>query len=311
MPYHKHAKIVGGSKLSSFITPMMATLSDEPAFDDPKWVFEIKWDGYRAVAELDGNNSRLYSRNGLTFDKAYTKVFNALKLIKTKAVIDGEVVVYDFNGKPSFQHIQNYTSRQNLPIQFQAFDCLEIKGKDISTKPLIERKEILRDLLPKSDIIQYCDHIEAEGTVLFEHAVKVGLEGIIAKRADSKYYPGKRSKEWLKIKNVLMEDFVIIGWTDPKESRQHFGALILARKENGKLIYAGTVGTGFTDKLLKDLADKLKSIGRKTSPMSMDIKVTSDMHWVEPRYVAQVQYTEMTADGSVRHPSFLGLRIDK
>jgi len=307
----KHVQIKGGSKLSSFITPMMATLSDEPAFDDPKWVFEIKWDGYRAIAEVNGNNTRLYSRNGLTFDKAYPKVFEALKKLNVKAVIDGEIVVFDYAGKPSFQAIQNYNSRQNLPIQFQVFDCLEVDGKDITKKTLIQRKEILKNLLPESDIIKYCDHIEEEGTTLFEHASKMGLEGIIAKRSDSKYYQGKRSKEWLKIKNVNVDDFVIVGWTDPQKSRQYFGALMIAKKENGKLIYAGTVGTGFTDKSLKELHDKLKPISRKTSPMSMDIKETKDMHWVEPRYVCQVQYTEITADGNVRHPSFLGLRIDK
>lgn len=307
----KYVKIEGSKKLTSFITPMLASLSDDPAFDDPKWVHEIKWDGYRAVAELDGRNSRLYSRNGLSFDKAYAKVFKELTTLKTKAVLDGEVVVFDFNGKPSFQDLQNYNSRSRLPIQFQVFDCLQVKGKDITNKTLLERKEILQDLLKASDIIKYCDHFP-EGTILFEHATKMGLEGIISKRADSKYYPGKRTKEWLKIKNVLTDDFVIVGWTDPQKSRKYFGALILARRtQSGKLIHAGTVGTGFTDKLLKDLYDKLKAKERRTSPMSEPIKITQDMHFVDPFYVAQVQYTEMTADGHVRHPSFLGLRIDK
>jgi bifunctional non-homologous end joining protein LigD len=307
----KYVRIEGGSKLGEFISPMLATLSDELAFDDPKWIFEIKWDGYRAVAELKGENTKFYSRNGLSFIKAYPKVYDALLKIDRDAVIDGEVVVYDETGKPSFQSIQNYNSRQRLAIQFQVFDCLRVDGKDITRKPLTERKAILKELLPASDIIKYCDHIEGEGTVLYEHASKIGLEGIIAKKANSPYLIGKRTKDWLKIKNVFTDDFVIVGWTDPQKSRQYFGALIIARLDKGKLIHAGEVGTGFTDRLLKELYEKLKPIERKKSAMSMPIKETKEMHWVEPHFVAQVQYTEMTQDGHVRHPSFLGLRVDK
>lgn len=307
----QYGKIEGGTKLSSFISPMLASLSDDPAFDNRKWIFEIKWDGYRAVAELNGEDTRLYSRNGLNFQKAYPKVFNELKKIPTQAVIDGEVVVYDYAGKPSFNAIQNYNSRQNLAIQFQVFDILELDGKDVTKLQLVQRKELVRELLPPSNVVKYCDHIEGDGKVLFEHASKMGLEGIIAKRADSKYYPGKRSKEWLKIKNVLVDDFVITGWTDPQSSRKYFGALILARKEKGKLIYAGEVGTGFTDKLLKDLYEKLKAKERRSSPMADTFKVLQTMHFVDPFYVCQVQYTEITSDGHVRHPSFLGLRMDK
>ncbi len=290
---------------------MLATLSDEPAFDDPAWVFEIKWDGYRAIAELDGSNSKLYSRNGLLFDKAYPKVFEALTKIKKKAVLDGEIVVYDKSGKPSFQAIQNYNARQNAPIQFQVFDCLMLDGKDLTAKPLIERKALLQKFLPESEIIRYCEHIQEEGTTLYAHASKMGLEGIIAKKADSRYVVGKRTKDWLKIKNVMVDDFVIIGWTDPQKSRKYFGSLLLAKKENGKLIFAGQVGTGFTDRSLKELYEKIKIKERHTAPTSAAFKVTQDMHFVDPFYVAQIQYTEITADGHVRHPSFLGLRIDK
>jgi bifunctional non-homologous end joining protein LigD len=304
----KYPKIEGGTKLADFISPMLATLSDDPAFDDPKWIFEIKWDGYRAIGEIDGSKSKLYSRNGLTYQKAYPKIYDALCKLKTNAVVDGEVVVYDYNGKPSFHNIQNYNSRQNLPIQFQVFDCLSLNGKDLTKKTLLERKQILQEFLPESDVIKYCDHFEGQGKVLFEHAAKIGLEGIIAKKATSTYQIGKRSKEWLKIKNVLTQDFVIVGWTDPQNSRKYFGALILARKDKGKLIFAGTVGTGFSEKLLKELFEKLKAKARTTSPMSVPFKITQDMHFVEPFYIAEVQYQEMTADGHVRHPSFIGLK---
>lgn len=306
----KFVQIEGGVKLSQFITPMNATLSDEPAFDDPKWLFEIKWDGYRAIAELKGRDTRFYSRNGLSYAKAYPKIFNELLKLKGDIVLDGEVVVF-VDGMPSFQAIQNYRSTQNLPIQFIVFDCLRANGKDLTKLKLIERKEILRTILPENNYIRYCDHVEEEGTAFFEQTKKINLEGIIAKKVDSKYYPDKRSKEWLKIKNVLSDDFVIVGWTDPQNSRKNFGALMLARKDKGKLIYAGTVGTGFTDKLLSELYGMLKPKERKTSPMSVPFKITRDMHFVDPFYIAQVQYQELTADGHVRHPSFLGLRHDK
>lgn len=306
----KYVKIEGGVKLSEFISPMSATLSDEPAFDDPKWLFEIKWDGYRAVAEIKGENTRLYSRNGLSFAKAYPKVFNELIRLKLDAIIDGEIVVFR-DGLPSFQAIQNYKSTQNLPIQFIVFDCLQFNGKDLTKMKLIERKEILKDFLPESDIIKYCDHLEEEGVALFEQATQMMLEGIIAKRMDSKYFPDKRSKEWLKIKNVNVDDFKIVGWTDPKASRQYFGALLLAREVDGELVYSGEVGTGFTNELLKSLYAKISPFEVDECPCAIPVKKQKGFHWAKPKYSCQVQYVEMTDDGHVRHPSFLGLRIDK
>jgi bifunctional non-homologous end joining protein LigD len=306
----KFVKIEGGVKLSKFIKPMSATLSDEPAFDDPKWLFEIKWDGYRAVAELNGKDTRLYSRNGLSFNKAYPKVFNELAKLKLDATLDGEIVVFR-NGMPSFQAIQNYKSTQNLPIQFIVFDCLQLDGQDLTKKKLIERKEALKEILPQNDIIKYCDHLEEEGIALFEQATNMKLEGIIAKRIDSKYYPDKRSKEWLKIKNVNVDDFKIVGWTDPKSSRQYFGALLLAREVEGELIYSGEVGTGFTNELLKSLHAKISPLEVDKCPCDVAVKKVKGFHWAKPKYSAQVQYVEMTDDGHVRHPSFLGLRKDK
>ena len=306
----KFVKIEGGVKLSDFISPMSATLSDEPAFDDPKWLFEIKWDGYRAIAEVKGKDTRLYSRNGLSYNKAYPKIYNELVKLKLDAIIDGEVVVFR-DGLPSFQAIQNYKSTQSLPIQFILFDCLQLNGKDVTKLPLIERKEILKSILPESDVIKYCDHVVEDGVALFEQATKMKLEGIIAKRIDSKYYPGKRSKEWLKIKNVNVDDFKIVGWTDPKASRQYFGALLLAREVDGELIYSGEVGTGFTNELLKSLHAKISPLEIDSCPCDVPVKKEKGFHWAKPKYSCQVQYVEMTDDGHVRHPSFLGLRKDK
>lgn len=287
---------------------MLATLTDSPAFDNPDWIFEIKWDGYRAIAELAGDGTRFYSRNGLSFNLAYKSVYNALKSIPGRAILDGEVVVYDNAGKPSFGAIQNYNSKQKNVIQYLVFDCLEYEGKDITKQPLVQRKEILRKMLPDSNVIKYCDHIESDGKALFEHAAKMGLEGIIAKRSSSLYYPGKRTREWLKIKNVNVDDFRIVGYTDPQGSRQYFGALLIATED---LVFRGEVGTGFSGKLLKELYEKLKPLEQGTSPLMEEVKRKSGWHWVEPVYSCQVQYTELTSDGHVRHPSFLGLRVDK
>ena len=307
----KYVRIEGSRKLSSFIEPMKAQPTDQPAFDSTDWLFEIKWDGYRAIAEVNDSGNKLYSRNGLTFDKAYPKVFEALKAIKKNAVIDGEIVVFDENGKPNFQKLQNYLSRDKYAIQYFVFDILELEGKSLTNLPLIERKEMLRNFLPVSGVIKYCDHVENEGKMLFKEMQKMNLEGMIAKKKNSKYYVGKRTSDWLKIKNVQSQEAIIVGFTDPKGSRQHFGSLLLAVKNKGKLVSIGNVGTGFDDKSLKDLHNKLKKIIRKTSPLDVPIKQTPDITWVEPQLVCNIKFTEITDDGSVRHPVFQGLRVDK
>lgn len=307
----KYVRIEGSRKLTSFIEPMKAQLSDLPPFDGPDWIFEVKWDGYRAIAEIEAKGNKLYSRNGLTFDKAYPKIFDALKHIKNSAVIDGEIVVFDEQGKPNFQKLQNYRSNDKYTIQFYAFDILYLDGKNITNLPAIERKEILKKILPKSDTILYCDHVDTEGKALFREMKKLKLEGMIAKRKNSKYYIGKRTSDWLKIKNVQTQEAIIVGFTAPKGSRSAFGSLILGVKKRGKLISIGNVGTGFTDKSLKELHTKLKKLVRKTSPLDVPIKQTPDITWVDPELVCNIKYTEITDDGSVRHPVFQGLRVDK
>lgn len=307
----KYVRIEGSQKLSSFIEPMKAQLTDLPAFDSTDWVFEIKWDGYRAIAEINKSVNKLYSRNGLTFDKAYPKVFDALKHIKKKTVIDGEIVVFDEKGKPNFQKLQNYKSNDKYVIQYYVFDCLELEGKSLANLALVERKKILQKILPKSNVIVFCDHVDTEGKSLFKEMKKMGLEGMIAKRKNSIYLIGKRSSDWLKIKNVQTQEAIIVGFTDPKGARNAFGSLLLAVKKKNKLVYIGNVGTGFTDKSLKDLHTKLKKIICKTSPLDVPIKETPDITWVDPALVCNIKFTEITDDGSVRHPVFQGLRIDK
>lgn len=290
---------------------MKAQLTDLPAFDSPDWIFEIKWDGYRAIAEIDKKGNKLYSRNGLTFDKAYPKIFDALKKIKKKMILDGEIVVFDEKGRPNFQKLQNYKSNDKFVIQYYVFDCIELDGKRITDLPVTERKQILQKVLPKSDLILYCDHVDSEGKLLFREMKKMNLEGMIAKRKTSRYYIGKRTSDWLKIKNIQTQEAIIIGFTEPKGARSSFGSLLLAVKKRNKLAYIGNVGTGFTDKSLKELHAKLKKIIRKTSAVKEPIKETADVTWVDPVLVCNIKYTEITDDGSVRHPVFQGLRVDK
>lgn len=297
-------------KLKRTITPMMAQLDDQP-FDDDNWIFEIKWDGYRAVAEVGEGPVRLYSRNGLSFEALYPKIFEALKKIKTEAILDGEIVVMDSNDKPSFQKLQQYGENPTLPLLYYVFDCISYQGKDITDLPLLERKKIAQSLVPKNSVIRYSDHIEGAGKEFFAHVIKLNVEGMIAKRADSLYHPGKRTRDWLKIKNHNTQEAIIAGYTAPRGGRQNFGALLLAIREGDKLKYIGHTGTGFTDMQLKELYLKLQPLVRDKSPFEEKIPVKSAVTWVEPKLVCEVKFAELTHDGILRQAVFMGLRIDK
>lgn len=298
-----------GMKLTQFIKPMLANLHDQ-TFDDKEWIFEIKWDGYRAVAEI-GKGVRLYSRNGLSFLQLYPQVAEELKKIKTHAVLDGEIVVLNKSNKPDFQSLQQYDPRQRLPLLYYVFDCLEYDGKSLMHLPLIERKKFAAKVIPENSIIKYSDHVHETGKEFFSKAVEMDLEGIIAKRANSIYLPGKRTRDWLKIKNHNTQEAIIAGYTAPRGGRKYFGALILALMVNGKLTYIGHTGTGFTEDLLKNVYGKLQPLKRASSPFDRKIAVNSTVTWIEPVLVCNIKYTEITADGILRHPVFLGLRVDK
>lgn len=288
---------------------MLAKLHDKP-FDNDDWIFEIKWDGYRAIAEVNGKNSRLYSRNGLSFEKEYAVVFDELKKIKKKVVLDGEIVAFNEKGMPSFNAIQQYDAH-TTPLMYYVFDILYLNGKSLEHSPLLERKQILKDLLPESDIIKYCDHIRGKGTEFFEAMQQQGLEGMIAKRADSYYTEGARSNEWLKVKHMLTDEAVIAGYTQARGGRKYFGALILGSYENGKLKYIGHTGTGFNHKTLKAVHEKLQPLITDTNPFGEKVKVNSPVTWVHPKLVCNLKFTEVTPDGNRRHPVFMGLRNDK
>ena len=297
-------------KYKQFITPMLARLGGDP-FDDPDWVYEIKWDGYRAIAEVDGEKSRLYSRNGLSFSDEYPTVFADILAINKKMIIDGEIVALDEKGRPSFQLLQQYGQNDHVPLVYYVFDILYLDGKSVENKSLLERKELLKTLLPESETIKYCEHIAETGDDFFNAVKENGLEGMIAKRAASPYKEGARNGDWLKIKHVLTDEAIICGYTAPRNSRKFFGALILGSYENGELTYIGHTGTGFNDKALKEMHQLLQPLVTKKSPFKDVVKVNSPVTWVKPELVCNIKYTEKTAEGSRRHPVYLGLREDK
>jgi len=297
-------------KFTDSIKPMLATLTDE-AFDNLDWVFEVKWDGYRAIAEIKKGEVKFYSRNGLAFEELYPEVFTELKKIKKDCIIDGEVVVLDENGKPSFQKLQQFGMNRDFPIVYYLFDCLSYSGKDITERPLVERKKILEKLVPQSDILKYSEHITNDGIKFYNESKKLDLEGVMAKRADSVYEIGRRTTNWLKVKNHNTQEAIIAGYTAPRASRKYFGSLVLGIYDEGKLKYIGHTGTGFTEKILKDLHAQLQPHIVSVSPFDTKVPLNAAVTWVKPVLVCNVRYSELTRDGILRHPVFMGLRIDK
>jgi bifunctional non-homologous end joining protein LigD len=280
-------------------------------FSDKDWIYEIKWDGYRAIAEVNKTKISLYSRNGNTFNDSYPIVVEALKKQNIRAVLDGEIVVLTENGDPSFQLLQHYDSDPEHPIQYYVFDVLSINGTDTCDLPLTERKALLKKLLKKSNTVNYSDHIEAEGEAFFDAAKKRNLEGIMAKLADSLYHPGTRTNEWLKIKHHQSQEAIIAGFTEPTGSRKYFGALVLGIKEKGILKYVGHTGSGFTHESLREMSALLNPLIQTQSPFKESVKTNMPVTWVKPVLVCEIKYTELTRDGQMRHPIFLRLRDDK
>lgn len=289
---------------------MLAKETSKP-FDDKEWLFEIKWDGYRAIAEIDNGAVKLYSRNGLSFENSYPVVFAELKKIRQKAVLDGEIVVLNDEGQPEFQLLQHYENNTYRPIQYYVFDLLALNGQNTCAFPLIERKELLQKIVSKSQVIKYSDHIIKSGIRFFEVSGEKNLEGIMAKKMDSQYYPGKRTTEWLKIKHHKTQEAIICGYTSPAGSRKYFGALVLGIKDAGKLKYIGHTGSGFDQQSLKELYERLQPLVQDESPFDERVKTNMPVTWVRPELVCELKFTEVTNDGKLRHPIFLHLREDK
>lgn len=290
--------------------PQLATLAEEP-FDNDDWIFENKFDGYRALAQIKNNKVNLISRNGISFNSKYKEIVTTLEKVNDDMILDGEVVVEDSKGKSRFQLLQHFDEDpKNGTLKFYVFDIIYFKGYDLRNLELIQRKKILKAILPKLKNIIFSSHTIGQGLETFKAIEKLGGEGIIAKKASSKYYEDRRSKDWLKIKTNKQQEMVIGGFTEPSGSRNGLGALLLGFYEGDDFIYSGKVGTGFSDEILKELRAKLNKIERKTSPFKTPPKLQGT-HWVSPQLIAQIKFSEWTDSGSLRHPVYLGLRTDK
>lgn len=288
---------------------MLATLVADP-FDDPDWLFEIKWDGYRALCTIEEDSFSLVSRNGLDMLRRFPELDElANAFASLPVVVDGEIVSLDAEGRSSFQRLQE-SQKKPAGLTYAAFDLLYADGTDLRSKPLEERKALLERLIRSDDLVLYSKHILGKGTALYDVAQKQQLEGIIGKRRDSTYQE-RRSRDWVKIKTGHEQEFVVGGWTEPKGSRSGFGALLLGVYHKGTLRYVGSVGTGFTVKMLGDLSKRLRAIERKTSPFVNAVDANAPKHWVSPELVVEVRFSEWTRDGYLRQPAYLGLRADK
>jgi bifunctional non-homologous end joining protein LigD len=305
--------LADAEKLKKFPTdwqPQLATLADEP-FDNQDWLFEVKFDGYRALANINQNKVELVSRNGLSFNHKYKEIVKTLEAIDTDIILDGEVVVEDSKGKSNFQWLQNIEDNvKRGTLKFYVFDILYFQGYDLRQLDLIQRKKILKAVLPELNNIVYSEHTIGEGIKAFESAEKKGGEGIIAKKISSRYFTNKRTKDWLKIKTEQQQEMVIGGFTEPSGSRVGIGALLCGYYDGKELKYSGKVGSGYTEAILRDLRKKLDKLERKTCPFSVAPK-EKNVHWVKPELVAQIKFSELTETGSMRHPVYLGLRTDK
>jgi bifunctional non-homologous end joining protein LigD len=298
------------SSMPKNVVPMLATLVDEP-FDNGNWIFEIKWDGYRAVAYCTGKNVELISRNLTPFTEKYYPVTDAFKQLKLKAVFDGEIVAVDESGLAVFQSLQNW---QNTPVRLQyfIFDILWLDGYDLTQIPLIERKRILKEVLPQDDeVLKYSDHVIGSGKEFFQAAVSQGLEGIMAKRANSIYQTDKRTDNWVKIKVNLRQEVIIAGFTEPRNTRKFFGSLLLGLYDGDDLVYVGHTGSGFNAKSLEQIYRKLQPLVTNECPFEKCPKGNMPVTWVKPKLVCEIKFAEWTKDRIARQPIFMGLRVDK
>jgi len=292
------------------IKPMLAGSTKEP-FDDPDWIFEVKWDGYRAVAEIREGAVSLYSRNLLSLNRKFASVTDSLRKFNFRAVLDGEIVVVDDKGRSDFQMLQDYQNSKRGHLLYYVFDLLYFEGHDLTSLPLLRRKEILKKILPPDPRIRLSDHVVNEGILFFNVVKDKGLEGIIAKCAQSTYRIGRRSREWLKIKTLLTQEGVIAGFTQPKGSRKGLGALVLGVYRRDRLEYIGHVGAGFSERTLRETRQKLDPLVRKECPFEKKPKTSTPVTWVKPEVVCEVAFHGWT-DGSVmRQPVFLRVREDK
>jgi bifunctional non-homologous end joining protein LigD len=301
-----------------FHSPMLATLTDDH-LDDGGWCFELKFDGERALAIRDGDNVQLVSRNRKALDATYPELIEALQREALRRfVIDGEIVALGEHGVPSFARLQGRMQRtagpdnqhREVPVVYYVFDLLNVDGYDTGALALSTRKVLLRRALTWREPLRYSEHQIGDGLAFLAHACERGYEGLIAKRPDRPYIES-RSRDWLKLKCVRSQEFVIGGYTEPKGTRAGLGALLVGYYDHDRLIYAGKVGTGFDTATLTALAQRLQAIERRTSPFHDGPPDRATVHWVRPQLVREITFTEWTRDGLLRHPRYKGLRRDK
>jgi len=308
----------GQGDLPAWLEPELATLTDD-RFSDSAWIYERKLDGERCLAFADGSKVRLLTRNQHEITSTFPEIANALAAEgREPCVVDGEIVAFD-GSQTRFERLQQRLGQAQpsqallaaVPAYFYLFDVLYAGNRDTRPLPLLERKQILQGVLSFDDPLRYTGHRDTDGEAYYHEACRLGWEGLIAKRADSPYRAG-RTKDWLKFKCITGQEFVIGGFTDPQRTRIGFGALLLGYYDNsGRLVYAGKVGTGFNNQMLRSLHDRLAAAERPTPAFVGGKLPRSRVHWVEPRLVGQVAFTEWTDAGELRHPRFQGLRDDK
>lgn len=311
------SRIPGARKaaLPNLVAPQLATLVKEPPTGD-EWLHELKFDGYRMLCRVDRGKVQFWSRNGIDWTKKFPNVVEAVKLLPiTTGFLDGEIVVIDAKGRSSFQKLQRAMGSVTSRFVYEVFDLIYVDGFDITRTPLVQRKMVLKHLyssMPRRSVLRYSEYFQGNGNAFFKHACNSGFEGMVSKLAESHYVSG-RTRNWLKVKCAKQQEFVIVGYTPSSKGLPGFGSLILGVYDTGKLVYAGRVGTGFTFKQRSELKKQLDKLKRATSPLAVvpkDPRLREAL-WVEPKFVAEVAFTEWTSDGSIRHPSFQGLREDK
>lgn len=308
----KKEKKAGKKKPKTHYSPMLTKLVDRP-FDDKHWLFEYKYDGYRALASVQDGMVSLYSRNHNSFDKKYPKIVEELEKLSMDVVLDGEITALDKNGKQQFQLLQNHQQKEVGKLVYYVFDILYLNGHETLDMELSDRKELLDEVFKniESSVILKSATIDEKGKAFFKKIKKEEGEGIIAKKKESSYQPGKRNNDWLKIKTDLRQEAVIAGFTEPQGERSYFGALVMGVFQGKDFIYIGNCGTGFSDADLKTLYNKMKPLERKTTPFSEEPTIKNEITWITPKLIGELKFSAWTSDNKMRHPVFMGLRKDK
>lgn len=298
--------------LKSLAKPMLASPGTK-IFNHKNWIYELKYDGYRALSNIESGTVELYSRNGVSLHETFKPIYEELRQVEHSVILDGEIVVVDPKGLPKFSALQNYNEdTTDGTLVYYIFDLLHLNGHDTVELPLLDRKELLKTLLPDSPHLKYCDHVEAMGVTVYDQAITMGMEGVIAKKADSTYDMNVRSSNWLKFKKIENTETIICGYTRSKITSRKFGSLILGMVEDDELIYVGTCGSGFSERQLTALYHKFEVLETDTPVFEIRQHLKGrEAVWLLPKLVCEVKFSEWTPSNVMRHPVFLRLREDK